>query len=105
MREKLMEDAPRADVVVLPCKLGEIVYIIRSCSCYNDPVLSHKSRAKCANKVYVGESLRKHTHCVYVSKTKFDLKHIADFGKTVFLTKEEAEAALAKMYGERKDNE
>lgn len=35
-----------------------------------------------------------------ILETKFDRSDIEDFGKTIFLTREEAEAALEKMKGE-----
>jgi hypothetical protein len=94
--EKLA-DFPAVDAVILPCKLGDPVYIIRECSCHvygqwNNP----NPRKKCSGKVYLGKKQRAY-HCGYVTEAKFELKHIADFGKLVFLTREEAEAALAKM--------
>lgn len=90
-----IENAPTLDAVILPCKLGDPVYIIRDCSCHiygrwNNP------KGKCIGKVYLGQKLRAY-HCGCVAETQFEVKHISAFGKTVFLTREEAEAALAKM--------
>ena len=90
-----IKGAPTVDAVILPCKLGETVYVIRDCSCYGAPDNRKNKRKKCSGKVYLGERLRKY-HCGYVSEAKFELKHIADFGKMVFLTRVEAEAALAE---------
>ena len=90
------------DAVILPCKIGETVYMIRDCSCYGyDRLNNSNSRRKCSGKVYLGKKSRK-CHCGYVSEAKFGLKHIADFGKTIFLTREEAKAVLAKM--DKKEN-
>lgn len=95
-----IENAPTVDAVILPCKLGETVYVIRECSCYCADDNKKNKRKKCCTKVYLGKRLRTY-HCGYVTEAKFDLKHIADFGNMVFLTREEAEAALA----ERKRND
>lgn len=93
-----IEAAPTVDAVVLPCKLGNPVHIIRECLCYCAEENHKNKRRKCSGKVYLGKRLRTH-HCGYVCEAMFDLKHLANFGKTVFLTREEAEAALAKMGG------
>jgi hypothetical protein len=67
----MIEDAPTVEVIVPPCKIGEPVYI----------AIKKTSR-----------------HCkayAYVRKSKLTYKNMArvisDFGKTVFLSKEEAE--------------
>lgn len=91
----IIKAAPSVDAVILPCKLGDPVYMIRECSCYCADVHKKNKRRKCREKVYLGERLRTY-HCGYVSESKFGLKHLADFGKTLFLTREEAEAALAE---------
>ena len=88
-------NAPTVEAMPLPCKLGETVYVIRDCSCYGAPDNRKNKRRRCSGKVYLGERSRKY-HCGYVSEARFELKHIADFGKMVFLTREEAEAALAE---------
>lgn len=94
------KDFPTVNAVILPCNIGETVYMIRDCSCYGFDCLNNSnSRRKCSEKVYLGKKSRK-CHCGYVSEVKFGLKHIADFGKLVFLTRKDAEAALAKMGGE-----
>ena len=97
--EQAIMNAPVVDAVILPCKIGETVYVIRECSCHvygqwNNP----SPRKKCSEKVYLGKKLRAY-HCGYVTETHFEVKLISDFGKKVFLTREEAEAALAKMKG------
>ena len=100
--QQTVEEQPTVDAVILPCKIGETVYMIRECSCYGyDCLNDSNSRRTCSGKVYLGKKSRK-CHCGYVSEAKFGLKHIADFGKTIFLTREEAKAALAKM--DKKEN-
>ena len=74
-------------VVVLPCKVGDMVFCIRK-----NPY---------AKGLYVKENTAyRVSFCVdgYISifSTKEDV-----LGKTVFLTREEAEAALKKMEGEK----
>ena len=61
-------------VIVAPCKIGETVYI----------VISKESRY-CKSYAYVRKSTLTYENLERV---------IADFGKTVFLTKEEAEAKM-----------
>lgn len=101
LEEKIADHLIANGIIVLPCKVGDTVYIIRECSCYNDPNVSRRYREKCAERVYLGNSVKKCTHCGYVSETKLDLKHLADLGKNVFLTKEDAEAELSR----RKEND
>lgn len=81
------EDAESAGLLVMPpVKAGDVIYQLRS-----------KKHA-----LGVGVSPR-HVHCVMVWGTDWSVCHSGqedcrkkDFGKTWFLTKEEAEAALAK---------
>lgn len=84
-------------VLVLPCKVGETVYMIRDCSCYCRENREN-TRYKCSQKVFLGMKRRAY-HCGYVSEAKFELKHLVDFGKKVFLTRGEAETALLEMAG------
>lgn len=62
-------------VVVLPCKVGDTVYRLQ----------------------YIEQTPRRIT--VGVVPIKFALIWLEEFGKTVFLTREEAEKALAEMEG------
>lgn len=69
----------------LPCPIGTTVYDI------------HWWEEK-IKKVKVGkETYYKTVHKHKVSKTKFSLYDYEDFGKTVFLTKEEAEKELKRL--------
>lgn len=64
--------APTVEAVILPCKLGDPVFII-------------------------GGKCRAGRFEQWINTGKFRLTDLEKMGKTVFLTREEAEAALAKM--------
>lgn len=77
-------------LVKFPCKIGDTVYV--------------KLSAYCKTK-YAEAQVRDYTHfiscgfCVVVTSEKFDKQSIpfSEFGKTVFLTREEAEKKLEEM--------
>ena len=69
-------------VIVLPCKAGDTVFDIRW---WDDK----EEKIKVDGKYYY-RTIHKHK----VSKAKFSLYDFDEIGKTVFLTKEEAEQAL-----------
>lgn len=71
---EIVESAPTVDSVVMPCKLGDPVFII-------------------------GGKYRAGRFEQFINPGKFRLSDLEKVGKTVFLTREEAEAALAKMKG------
>lgn len=81
--------------IKLPCKVGDTVYV--------------KLASYCEEK-YTEAKVRDFTYfiscgfCVVVTSEHFDKQNIpfTEFGKTVFLTKSEAEAAMNKLKG--KDN-
>lgn len=72
----------------LPCPLGTVVYNIH----WWDDV---EEKVKVDGKTYY-RKVHKHK----VSKGRFCYTDIDEFGKTVFLTKAEAEEALQKLKGE-----
>lgn len=76
-------DAPTVNAVVAPCKIGSTIYMIVT---------------KCHRIGLPEFSFIKTT---YMTEANF-FRVCRDYGKTVFLTREEAEAALAKM--DRKDD-
>lgn len=87
-------------LIKLPCKVGDIVYYIGK----------HNNVKKCVVKyIYISNNILAYVICYYmqfgdkpaITVDEFIIE-ANDFGKTVFLTKEEAEAALKKM---RKDDE
>lgn len=70
MRLKVYEDAEgEGRLLILPCKVGDVVYII-------------------------GSKYRAGRWETWVNTGKFRLSDLEKLGKTVFLTREEAEAAL-----------
>lgn len=81
-------------LIKLPCKVGDTVYF------------------KVQSGEYAEAEVRDFTYfltcgfCIVVTSEKFGKQNIpfTDFGKTVFLTKEEAEAALKKMEGDYENN-
>ena len=72
----------------LPCKVGTTVY---NTTWWDDV----QEKVKVDGKTFY-RTVHKHK----VSKSTFSLLDIYDFGKTVFLTKEEAEQKLKEMEGE-----
>ena len=69
----------------LPCKVGTTVY---NTTWWDDV----QEKVKVDGKIFY-RTVRKHK----VSKTTFSLLDVKDFGKTVFLTKAEAEQKLKEM--------
>ena len=91
----MLDDYPTVDAVVLPCKIGDVVYFpIKD---YHDSAIIEKisitEQGICFEWVQYefGVDL---TECWDDGEFGID-----EIGKTVFLTREEAEAALAKMDG------
>ena len=79
---KLVKEAPAVDAVVLPCKVGDPVWGIR-----NYKGINHPQQGK-VDQMYYTNDMRLH----------IKIKHICigEWGKKIFLTREEAEAALKK---------
>lgn len=79
----------RNRLLKLPCAVGDMVYV------------------KMQSGEYAEAEVRDFTYfltcgfCIVVTSDKFDKQNIpfSEFGKTVFLTKEEAEAALKELEG------
>lgn len=114
----------RSRFLALPCKVGDTVYVITRCRCGNPECYEnkhcHKKETKKTPKVYASKMVqqmgwkRKYdmfgrydptksgwqpngTICYRVYKKPFELKMLAAFCKTVFLTFEEAEKALKEL--------
>lgn len=103
-----IEDSPTVDAVVLPCNIGDDVYIIPSKVNFELNVLSGLEKH---NRVYhqkVAEIVFTQD-CWYArgnADKEFGTGRVLPdvfYKKTWFLTKEEAEAALAKMDGGNED--
>lgn len=80
-------------LVVLPCKVGDTVYIIHNRAIRKTTVESIHQWSSGHWKLSV------HTDKKYIHWTGYEV-HFESFGKTVFLTREAAEAALDAMGGE-----
>lgn len=75
-------------LIKLPCKIGTEVY---NTTWWDDV----------QEKVVVkGKTYYRTVHKYKITKSKFSYFEIGEFGKTVFLTKEEAEAKLKELRGE-----
>lgn len=81
--------APAVDAVVLPCKVGDTVWGIRN---YNG--VSHPQQGK-VDQMYYTNDMRLH----------IKIKHICigEWGKKIFLTREEAEAAIKRRADDATD--
>ena len=80
------EDAEEQGLLLLlPCKIGTTVY---NTTWWDDVT----EKVKVDGKIFY-RTVRKHK----VSKSTFSLLDVKDFGKTVFLTKSEAEQKLKEM--------
>lgn len=95
----VINEADTVDAVVLPCKVGDYVYYIKG-GYYKEPRFCEVSRP--CKIVEVSFKLKRDSGCVMYgfitdNGTRYSFNSI---GKNVFLTKEEAEAALAKRRGD-----
>ena len=110
--QQTVEEQPTIDAIVLPCKPGSLVYQIdiypndelcAECPAYSPPFPGDPG--SCLND----DGYLRCVDCMTISETVATIKLILHwiefewFGNFVFLTREEAEAALAKMGEERED--
>lgn len=109
---KLADHLLENGVIVPPCKVGDVVYRLddivwhsECCDCEHYLIGGFGDPSECGRTKY-GE---KHADCIKIIAKAVTLQDIAyyiyakDFGKNVFLTREEAEKAL-KERSERDDN-
>lgn len=94
-RLKEYEDAEEAGLLVrLPCRIGSTVYrVIEKCKprFMECPFAGGHGISRCHS------TKDRYKFCgAYIEETRFELAIIDEIGKTVFLTRDEAEAALAK---------
>lgn len=82
-------------LIKLPCKVGDVVYV--KMASYSK---THYAEAEVRDFVHFVS----HGFCVVVTSKYFDKENIpfSEFGKTVFLTKAEAEAKLKELRGGEK---
>lgn len=88
VRTKDLESAPTVDAVVLPCKLGDTVWAIRNFRGVKNAVCGK------VGEMFYTQNMRLMIVVHFVAR--------GEWGKTVFATQEEAEAAIgnAKMDGD-----
>lgn len=83
----------RNAVIKLPCKLGSEVYTIMTCTCNN--------KAFCGSEYMKKERMMlfklKNNECLRIFKIKFNIRHLAELGETVFLYPEEAEKRMKEL--------
>lgn len=97
--KEFLADYLLANGVIVPhCKVGETVYVIEPCTCYNnysDFEQCHHKRTKATKWIEMVRVPKKHfTKCLKLFERPFKVEYINKIGKTVFLTREEAEEAL-----------
>jgi hypothetical protein len=110
--KNVLDSTDTVDAVVLPCKPGTTVYMLHNntdacLDCphhvvyFNDEDCTHPENATYYPTIQDSPVCDKQFWEVisYTSTELFLFNHREKFGKTVFLTREEAEAALAKMKG------
>ncbi len=85
--------------VELPCEVGTPVYVIEFCHCYNSYEEQCRRRRTKASKWLSVTKLPSshHTKCVKLFERPFKIEYLIRIGKTVFLTKEEAEKKLKEV--------
>ena len=103
MEEHITDYILKRGVLCPPCKVGQTVYVIEPCNC------GHKYGELCG-----GNRIRKntkwleivklppahhYTRCLKLFERPFRIEYLNRIGKTVFLTKEEAEKALGGVQG------
>lgn len=83
---EIMNAEAEGRLVVLPCKVGDMVYRLQKY--FNDATLKSEIKIKpCIIDATTNDGVITHDH-VYMQ--------FSDFGETVFITREEAEEALRK---------
>ena len=86
--------------VVLPCKIGDIVYEIRYTAESNSPRKHARKIFDCSVSACTWR-MRKQPDMCYVSEKKCTKSDFAFMGRTVFLTHAEAAAALRREQDEK----
>ena len=82
--------------VVLPCKVGDTIYDISRAEIKESKVVSISFSAS-ELPYYVSICAENYNYAVTIDIEMNDFIEIDDFGKIVFFTREEAEAALEEM--------
>lgn len=96
--KKCVHFKPKTRYIVLPCAVGDTVYVLEPCVCYNNyseyEHCNHRRTKATKWLKMVRLPSKHHTRCMKLFIRPFKLEHINKLGKTVFLTKEEAEKTL-----------
>lgn len=92
-----INNAPTVDAVVLPCGVGHTVFYVHMVCDENGEEIFTISIGKVFSFSIQVDGLW--AYCRYEDGLTYWHKWDGYFGKTVFLTREEAEAALARMKG------
>lgn len=93
-----IDNAPTVDAVVLPCEIGHTVFYVDTVCDENGEENLGISVGKIHSFSIQSEGLW--AYCRYEDGLTFWHKVLDDFGRVVFLTREEAETAIAKMDGD-----
>ena len=94
-REGIFADYLLANgVIVPPCKVGDIVYKLYDIETVHSQILELE-----VLMIEIGANRKVCLKTTKKYRYNFDKATFEDFGKTVFLTKEEAEKALAERSG------
>lgn len=96
LRELIQADREEK-CLILPCKVGDTVYKFDASIC------KYRDKDKCDEYCDGFQYRDCWEGSQIVAATNFELKMLWSFGKTVFPTREEAEAALAKMREEGRE--
>lgn len=80
----------------LPCPVGTMVWSYDLCNCLYQGERCHYDCNSSQRKTVFNKNCLKYCE---VYQFEFTINHLNDFGKTVFLTQEEAEAALKEQEG------
>ena len=97
------EDAEEQGLLIrLPCKVGDVVYTnMRASGWYK----REKNKPYKANVAFIGINGKDNFMNVVFENDNVLQFLLSDIGKTVFLTREEAEAALERMSEKENENE
>lgn len=93
---ELMKADIEGRVVVLPCKVGDTIYFARA-----NPILHYKVTGYEMGEASISQVRSKHVDKETGLTFNFTFRP-GSIGKTVFLTREEAEKALQQMQGKEK---
>lgn len=96
---ELAEADKEGRVVVLPCKVGETVYFARA-----NPILQYKVTGYEMGEASISQVRSKHVDKETGLTFNFTFRP-GSIGKTVFLSREEAEKALEEREGKKDGNE